>query len=186
MRVTKSAVMEATSNIADENGLNNVSLKAVAERLNIRTPSLYNHIHSLDDLLREVGHKGMMDMNERMMKAAIGTYGGTAIKAVAVEYLNFMIEHPGVYEIIQWTSWNGNDKTAEIFNNYASLLTTLVLSCNLKKESTENIVNLITGIIHGYTTLQLRHAFTQPDKVRSELSDTIDTVLLGIQQKYST
>ena len=51
MRVTKTAVIQAASDIADEKGLNNVSLKVVAERLNIRTPSLYNHIENLDDLL---------------------------------------------------------------------------------------------------------------------------------------
>ena len=49
MRVTKTAVIQAASDIADEKGLNNVSLKVVAERLNIRTPSLYNHIENLDD-----------------------------------------------------------------------------------------------------------------------------------------
>lgn len=185
MRVTKLAVIEAAIEIADKDGLNNVSLKSIAEKLNIRTPSLYNHIKSLDDLLREVAHQGMRTMNERMTQVAIGTYGDTAIKAVVIEYLNYMIEHPGVYEVIQWATWHGTDETKNIYDNYTSLLKTLILSCNFKEESTNDILNLITGVVHGYTTLQLRYAFTQPDKVRSELTDAIDTVLLGIHQKYS-
>ena len=40
MKTTKEAVIKATSDLADEKGLNNVSLKAVAQKLNIRTPSL--------------------------------------------------------------------------------------------------------------------------------------------------
>ena len=184
MRVTKTAVIQVTSDIADEKGLHNVSLKAVAEKLNIRTPSLYNHIDSLDDLLREVAHKGMRAMNERMTQVAVGNYGDKAIKAIAVEYLNFMIEHPGVYETIQWATWNGTDETAELFGNYFSLLKTLILSCNFKSEKTDDILNLLTGILHGYTTLQLRYAFSQPDKVRSELCDTIDTVLVGAHTKF--
>lgn len=91
MRVTKTAVIQAASDIADEKGLNNVSLKVVAERLNIRTPSLYNHIENLDDLLREVAHNGMRTINQRMTQAAIGKSGDTAIKAIAIEYLNYMI-----------------------------------------------------------------------------------------------
>ena len=71
MRVTKTAVIQAASDIADEKGLNNVSLKVVAERLNIRTPSLYNHIENLDDLLREVAHNGMRTMNQRMALSLI-------------------------------------------------------------------------------------------------------------------
>ena len=78
MKTTKEAVIKATSDLADEKGLNNVSLKAVAQKLNIRTPSLYNHIESLDNLLLEVAHNGMRDMNERMMKIAVGKIGKEA------------------------------------------------------------------------------------------------------------
>ncbi|WP_326909928.1 TetR/AcrR family transcriptional regulator [Sedimentibacter sp. MB31-C6] len=184
MRVTKTAVVQAASDIADEKGLNNVSLKAVAEKLNIRTPSLYNHIDSLDDLLREMAHNGMSKMNERMTKVSIGNYGDTAIKSVAVEYLNYTIEHSGIYETIQWATWHGTEKTEEIFGNYTSLLLTLIRSCNFKQEYTNEILNLLTSILHGYTTLQLRYAFSDPDKVRKELCNAIDTLLLGIHQKY--
>ena len=171
MRVTKAEVIKTASDMADRNGLHNVSLKAIAENLGIRTPSLYNHIGSLDELLREIAHSGMRTMNEKMIRAVIGKTGDSALKLVAVEYLNYMIEHPGVYEIIQWASWNGTEETAIIFNDYLSLLKT-------------EILNMVTGMLHGYTTLQLRYAFSNPDKVRKELSEAIDTLLLGANQKY--
>lgn len=171
MKTTKEAVIKATSDLADEKGLNNVSLKAVAQKLNIRTPSLYNHIESLDNLLLEVAHNGMRDMNERMMKIAVGKIGKEAIKLVSIEYLNYMIEHPGVYETIQWAVWHGTEETATIFNNYLSLLTTLIQSCSLNKDKTLEILNMLTGIIHGYTTLQLGNAFSASDKVRFELAE---------------
>ena len=72
MRVTKAEVIKTASDMADRNGLHNVSLKAIAENLGIRTPSLYNHIGSLDELLREIAHSGMRTMNEKMIRAAIG------------------------------------------------------------------------------------------------------------------
>lgn len=97
MRVTKAEVIKTASDMADRNGLHNVSLKAIAENLGIRTPSLYNHIGSLDELLREIAHSGMRTMNEKMIRAVIGKTGDSALKLVAVEYLNYMIEHPGVY-----------------------------------------------------------------------------------------
>lgn len=184
MKTTKEAVIKATSDLADEKGLNNVSLKSVAEELNIRTPSLYNHIESLDKLLLEVAHHGMRIMNERMTKVAVGKIGKEAIKLVSIEYLNYMIEHPGVYETIQWSVWHRTEETAAIFQNYLSLLITLIQSCNLKKDKTFEILNMLTGIIHGYTTLQLGHAFSEPDKIRLELTKTIDTLLVGIFQMY--
>ena len=184
MRVSKSLVIETACRIADEQGLNNLSLKAVAEKLNVRTPSLYNHIKSLDDLLREVAHKGMRSMNEQMAQVAIGKSGDIAMKSISVEYLNFIIEHPGVYETIQWATWHGTNETAEIFENYIKILSTIILSYNFPSERTDEILNLFTGFLHCFTTLQVRYAFSDPQKVRNDLCNSIDTILLGLRQKY--
>lgn len=185
MGITKTEVIKTAAHIADENGLNNVSLKTVAEKLNIKSPSLYNHIKSLDELLREVAHMGMKTMNDRMMSSAIGVSGDDAIKKISIEYLNYMIKHPGVYETIQWATWHGTEETAELFNNYSSLLKTLINSCNLNTDKTDEILNLLTGVLHGYTTLQLRFALSDPEKAKSNLLNTMDTVLLGIHKKYN-
>lgn len=184
MRISREMVIETACNIADEKGLHNVSLKVVAEKLGIRTPSLYNHIEGLDELLREVAHQGMRTMNERMMQAAVGRAGDEAIRCIAVEYLNFMIEHPGIYETIQWGTWNGTEKTAELFAEYTKLLGRIVRSCGCREEKTDEIVKLLSGILHGFTTLQLKNAFLEPDKTRNALCTAIDTVLLGIHQRY--
>ena len=48
MKVSKAAVIDTASQIADEHGLHNVSLKVIAEKLCVKTPSLYNHIDNLD------------------------------------------------------------------------------------------------------------------------------------------
>ncbi|MCH3915959.1 MAG: WHG domain-containing protein [Spirochaetia bacterium] len=186
MHVTKAAVIQVASEIADKDGLKGVSLKNVAEKLHIRTPSLYNHIQGLDDLLRQVAHTGMKTMNERMAKAAIGTAGDAAIQSVGVAYLQFMIEHPGVYETIQWATWNGDKETAQIFDTYTSLLTTLILSCGFTKQNIEEILHLLMGVLHGYTTLRLGFALAEPEVAKTDLCNAIDTVLLGIHQKYQT
>lgn len=184
MKVTKAVVIDTASQIADERGLHNVSLKIIAEKLNIKTPSLYNHIENLDNLLLEVAHKGMRTMNERMERAAIGRAGDVAVKAVGIEYLNYMIEHPGIYETIQWATWNGTTETASIFEHYTNLLRTLILSCQLQEDYAEEIIKILTGILHGYTTLQLRYAFENPEQVRENLSNALDIILLGAHQKY--
>ena len=184
MAVTKATIIQTAADIADKEGLQNVSLKVIAEALEIRTPSLYNHIKNLDELLREVAHDGMRSMNARMVKAAIGHVGDKALKIIATEYLNYMIEQPGVYEIIQWANWNGTEETAAIYNEYISLLNAFIIPYNLEIESSREVLNMITGFIHGYTTLQLRYAFSNPERVQHELYNAMDTLLLGVHQKY--
>ncbi|MCC0734472.1 TetR/AcrR family transcriptional regulator [Clostridioides sp. ZZV14-6009] len=184
MRVSRDIVIQVASDIADKDGLNKLSLKVVAEKLSIRTPSLYNHIESLDDLLREIAHSGMRKMNKQMEKVAIGDSGDTAIKSVSIAYFNFIIAHPGVYETIQWAIWHGNSETSEIFEDYKSLLEKLLLSCNLRTKNIDEVLNLLMSVIHGYSTLQLGKALLNSEEAIKGLSDTIDTVLLGVHKKY--
>lgn len=185
MRTTKATVIQVASDIVDKDGLYKLSLKAVAEGLGIRTPSLYNHIASLDDLLREVAHKGMRIMNEQMIQAAIGTVGDSAIKSICIEYFKFMIIHPGIYETIQWAIWHETSETSEILDNYKALLVKIIHSCNLNQNKADEIMNLIIGVLHGYTTMQLGAAIADPKATELGLLEAIDTVLLGIHQKYN-
>ncbi|HEX9062916.1 MAG TPA: WHG domain-containing protein [Clostridia bacterium] len=184
MRVTKEAVIQAASDIADADSLSNVSLKAVAEKLNIRTPSLYNHIAGLDDLLREVAHNGMRTMNDRMMQAAVGNSGDQAIKSVSIAYFKYIMAHPGIYEIIQWAHWHGNSETAAIFDNYKALIMKLILSCNLKTQKLDEILSLLMSVLHGYSSLELGKALMNPEEAINGLTGSIDIALSGIHAKY--
>lgn len=185
MPITKDIVIQAASDIADKEGLNKVSLKVVAKKLKIRPPSLYNHITNLDNLLQEIAHKGMREMNCQMIQASIGNSGDKALKAVSLVYFDFIIAHPGVYETIQWVLWHGNSETTQIFNEYKSLLEKLILSCNFKMDTINEILDLLMAVLHGYSTLQLHKALINPQQARKGLSNAIDTVLIGIHQKYS-
>lgn len=184
MKITKNDVIATASALADKDGLNSVSLKVVAEQLGIRTPSLYNHIESLEQLLLEVAHQGMKEMNEDMMQAAIGISGTPAIQAISIAYLSYMIAHPGVYETIQWATWHGTSETDEIFHTYLNLITTLIRSCGYHENDIPAIRDCITGMLHGFTTLQLRFALTEPEKVKKQLHCAIESLLTGTEHTY--
>jgi AcrR family transcriptional regulator len=184
MKITKGQIIQTASDIADRDGLSKVSLKVVATALEIRTPSLYNHIDSLDSLLLEVAHVGMREMNHQMTQSAIGISGDAAIQAIAAAYLTFMIAHPGIYETIQWAAWHQNDETKQILSDYHSLISKLVLSCGLTMKDTDFVVELLEGFLHGYTTQQLGNALSNPDAAKKKLASAMEVVLLGIHQKY--
>jgi AcrR family transcriptional regulator len=184
MRVTKELVIQTAAIIADRDGLSGVSLKVVAAALQIRTPSLYNHIDSLEALLREVAHAGMREMNQAMLQAAVGVTGDAAIHAAGQAYFRFMLSHPGVYEAIQWAGWHRNGETERLYAEYYELLQRLVLSSGLEPTEMMPAIRLLSGFLHGYTTQQLGAAMLDPETAMGELATALDTVLLGLHQMY--
>ena len=49
--LTKSAILNASLRLADEHGLEQLSMRKVAQSLNAEAMSLYNHIKNKEDLL---------------------------------------------------------------------------------------------------------------------------------------
>ena len=48
--INEEIIIETAASIVNEVGSENLSLKIIAEKLNIKSPSLYNHISSLDEI----------------------------------------------------------------------------------------------------------------------------------------
>ena len=53
--LSKESVVQATIQLIEEKGIDQFSMAKLAQRLNIKTASLYNHIDSLNQLLECVG-----------------------------------------------------------------------------------------------------------------------------------
>ena len=51
--ISSDQIAEAALAVIDETGLDNFNLNAVAERLGVKTPSLYHHVRGRGDLLRQ-------------------------------------------------------------------------------------------------------------------------------------
>ena len=50
----KNIIVGCAAQMANEIGLENVTLKLIAKEFGVQTPSLYNHIKSLDDLKKQL------------------------------------------------------------------------------------------------------------------------------------
>ena len=71
--INKDAVIRAAQKIADTKGWTALTLAALAAKLRIRSPSLYNHVGGLEDLRRELKLLGLRELG-----AALGREIGRA------------------------------------------------------------------------------------------------------------
>lgn len=53
--VSKGAIVEAAFHVLDETGIDGLTLRAVAERLGVKTPALYWHVRNKKDMLDAMG-----------------------------------------------------------------------------------------------------------------------------------
>jgi AcrR family transcriptional regulator len=93
-------VIQAALGIVDEQGSGALTLSAVAERLGIRTPSLYTHVTSLAALTTQVTARIYSDLAGHLSGSAVGLSGAAAIRAFMHEYRAFSLEWPNRYRML--------------------------------------------------------------------------------------
>ncbi|MDP2774970.1 MAG: TetR family transcriptional regulator, partial [Nocardioides sp.] len=91
------AVVAGAARLADEIGLANVTMGLLAERLGVRTPSLYKHVAGQADLNRRIAVLALTELGDALTHALRGRSGKEALSAAARTIRSFVLERPGRY-----------------------------------------------------------------------------------------
>ena len=99
--MTPERVVDEAAQVAAEAGLDGLTLAAVADRLGVRTPSLYKHVAGLPDLRRLLAVRAKRDLAAVLTRAAVGRSRRDALLALAAAYRDWAGAHPGLYSAAQ-------------------------------------------------------------------------------------
>ena len=92
-------VIGAALTIVDADGLGALSLKAVADALDVQSPSLYSHVDGLNGLLDALAIAVTTEFGETLRDSVVGVAGDDAVAAFANEYRKWATDNPGRYEL---------------------------------------------------------------------------------------
>jgi AcrR family transcriptional regulator len=91
------AVVDAALAVVDEQGLDALTLAAVAARTGVAAPSLYKHIGSLAELRVLVSVRVIEEMTERFATAVLGRSGDDAVSMLMRTYRAYVVQHSPRY-----------------------------------------------------------------------------------------
>lgn len=98
--VDRDTVVRTAAELADREGFGAVTLSGVAREVDRHVSSLYAHVAGLADLRRAVTALALDELAERVWRAVLGKVQGDALLAIAGEYRDYAIAHPGRTEAL--------------------------------------------------------------------------------------
>ncbi|MFC5703795.1 TetR/AcrR family transcriptional regulator [Cohnella faecalis] len=182
IRLTPERVLEAAADIANNEGLDKVTLAAVAAALGIKTPSLYNHVAGLEDLRMKLAEIGARKLRERLTEAAIGRSGDSALIAVAKAYAAFAGKEPGMYEALNRLP----EAPSALFQTESDLILQLLVRLmehyELNATTTVHAVRGLRSLIHGFASLDALGGFRMSENKDDSLIWAVSTYLKGLEK----
>jgi AcrR family transcriptional regulator len=154
--IDRDDVIGAALAIVDRDGLDALSLKAVADALDVQSPSLYSHVDGLAGLLDELALTVTAEFGETLRDSVIGVAGDEAVAAFAHAYRNWATVHPGRYEL-SLRKVDGADKRAA-GRSAIETMDRVLSSFGLSGADATAAGRTLRAALHGFSTLEAADA----------------------------
>lgn len=170
----------AAAEMADQQGIGEVTLAALAAKLGVRSPSLYNHINGLSGLRTLLAVYGLEQLGTAMVAAAAGLEGDEAVHAMSLAYVDFARCRPGVYETTLRAPEPENLGLQAASEQILEQIIGVLRYYQLGAEGELHAVRGLRSILHGFASLEHQGGFGMPLDLGSSLTRLINTFICGI------
>ncbi|MGD8193543.1 TetR/AcrR family transcriptional regulator [Herbiconiux sp. P18] len=154
------AVIEAGALLADEIGLDRLSMSVVAERLGVKAPSLYKHVDSLAALTHGIAVLGATEVGDAVRDATQGRAGGDALAAAAQALRAYVSRHPGRYAATTGVRIDGpDDPLGPAIEKTLGSLSAVLRGYRLDAGDEIHALRMLRSLLHGFATLEAAGGF---------------------------
>jgi len=155
-------VVRAAAELADAEGLQAVSLSALADRLGVKPPSLYAHVDGLADLRQRLGARGARQLTAAVLSATSGLAGADALRALARVYREFALAHPGTYLAMQTAPQEESGEPAAAARELVDAIISTLGGYGLAGDDAIHAVRVVRASLHGFVSLEQLGGFRMP------------------------
>jgi AcrR family transcriptional regulator len=143
-------IVEAARAVLDEEGPEALTMRRVADRVGIRAPSLYKHLHGKEELEAAVISKGFVELATAFEAAVAGAED--PLGALAAAYRRFADSRPHLYRLMTERPLRRDLLEPGVEERAASPLLDAV-------EGDQALARAIWAFAHGMTILELNGRF---------------------------
>lgn len=181
MGLNRQAVVNAAIQLIEERGYQNFSMRELADSLQIKTASLYNHVESIEALYLEIGHYAISELNQIQLSAITDKKRDEAVQALAASYYGFVKEHPELYKVIMSFPILKDSSLLNAAGNIVNLIIAVLSDYELNLEQKRHLQRVLRSIMHGFISQEDSGCFKHfPVDVSKSFCIAIDCFLYGL------
>ena len=172
------AVVATAADLADEVGYQALTMGLLAERLGVRTPSLYKHVDGLADLQHRIAVLALTQLGDQVRDAIGGLSGRAALAALATAFRGFVTSHPGRYGATVGATVSGPDDPLHVASaRVLETIAAVLRGYGIPADQTVHALRTLRSLFHGFATLQAAGGFQwtgDPDETFDWLVTFVD------------
>lgn len=158
--LTGDDVVASAAGLADEIGFQGVTMGLLADRLGVRSPSLYKHVGGLADVQHRLATLAMSELGEVVRDAVQGKAGYDALAAMMTAIRGYVSAHPGRYMATTGAGTTGPDDpllaaSVRVIDSIAAVLR----GYGIAENEMTHAIRTIRSTMHGFAVLEASRGF---------------------------
>ena len=172
-------VTEAAAALVDEIGFDQLSMGLLAERLGVKTPSLYKHVTSQADLAHRIAVLAGNELSDAIRDATQGRSGHDALAAGARAMRTYVKEHPGRYAAGNSARSTGpDDPLVPAVTRVLASLSAMLHGYRLDPAEEIHAMRMLRSMMHGFATLEVSGGF----QIDTDVDESFDWIVAFVDQ----
>ncbi|QKW07828.1 WHG domain-containing protein [Streptomyces sp. NA04227] len=176
--LTAERVTAMGAELADEVGLDKVTMSQVARRLGVKDASLYAHVRGLEDLRGRIALQAADEKTVRIAMAMAGRSGKDALVAYANAWREYAQQHPGRYTATQTPIEIDPELVARAPGPRRAVELTygMLRGYGLAEPDLTDAVRLLRSTFHGFVALEAAGGFAHERAPRESWVRALDAL----------
>jgi AcrR family transcriptional regulator len=179
-RTSRDAITIAARSILEQDGLDAVTMQAVAECVGVRAPSLYKHVAHRDALIRAVSDDVAGDLAAVLGSGRTGARdAGRRLRVIAERYRTFVRRNPAGYALL-FAGLDPGQRTSDEALAALGEPIVAVMASIVGEEGALDAARTFTAWAHGFVSLEVSGGFRLGGDVDAAYARGIDVILSGL------
>ncbi|NED95691.1 TetR/AcrR family transcriptional regulator [Phytoactinopolyspora alkaliphila] len=170
--LSTAAVVDAALDVVDQQGIEGLTLAAVAGRTGVAPPSLYKHVRSLSELRTLVGERVLNEMADRFIAVVIGYSGDDAVTALMHAYRAYVGEHPRRYAAVPFDPLH-SEALVEAGQRVLNVCLAVLRGYGMSDSAAVHATRCLRALAHGFVSIETNGGFGLPE----DLDETYDQAI---------
>jgi AcrR family transcriptional regulator len=158
--LTGDDVVASAAGLADEIGYSGVTMGLLADRLGVRSPSLYKHVSGLADVQHRLATLAMTELGEVIRDAVQGRSGRDALVALLTAVRGYVAAHPGRYTATVGAEFTGpGDPLLAASTRVIGSISAVLRGYGIGESEMNHAIRTIRSTVHGFAMLEASRGF---------------------------
>ncbi|WP_293697378.1 TetR/AcrR family transcriptional regulator [uncultured Agrococcus sp.] len=177
-RVKHDEIVFAARAIVERDGVEQLTMRALADTLGVKPPSLYKRLRDRRDVIRLVAEDGVAQLTGALDAVRSASHDAQGrLRSMARVVRAFGLEHPGTYALIFDPRISGEIEQEGLRSAVQPVLNVL------QDEGFDDSLSgarMLTAWLHGFVSMEVAGAFRLGGSTDAAFEDALDRILVAL------